>query len=59
MGWETTVDIDHKNGKYFWVGAKKEEYRITATLLEDEAYIVRIANLYKAKYDGWYAAIVE
>lgn len=57
-GWSSWLNPDPYRRGIFHLEAKKENYEITETLLEDEAFMARIANLYTATYDGWYAKVV-
>jgi len=59
-GWLVQIDVDHKNPEKYWVSARKAQYRITESdLFEDERFFLRIAALYSARFDGWYAMLVK
>ena len=58
-GWFATIDADHNFQESYWLGAKKNDYILAKdTLTDDEEYFKRLASLYGATYDGWYASVV-
>jgi len=57
-GWICKTNPDPRNSATLHLEATKRGYKITDTIFEDEAYIARIAKMYGALYDGWYAQVV-
>jgi len=57
-GWETQINVDNSNPNLYWAEAKKNQYKITEDILNDEIFFVRLAKLYGGIYDGWYAQVV-
>lgn len=57
-GWLPSIVPDHADPEKYWVEAKKDHYSITEQVLSDELLFVRVADLYDATYDGWYAKVV-
>ncbi len=56
-GWQCTLipQADAKNKVV--IEAKKDDYSITEeNYLSDVAFFNRVADMYDAKYDGWYAS---
>ncbi|QQR51979.1 ribonuclease E inhibitor RraB [bacterium] len=58
IDWVTKIEKDHLNPDLLWVTATKQNYAITEqTLFDDQALIIRLANIFDAEYDGWYASV--
>lgn len=59
-GWQVYITKDSQNANLFWVSGRKDNYAISKEVIfEDEAFFDRIASLYQANYDGWYAKVVR
>lgn len=56
-GWQCRIVPDHSANHTFWLEAQKQGYCINKeNLYADELFFERLAKLYGASYDGWYAA---
>jgi hypothetical protein len=56
-GLDSRIDLDDSTKKY-WVESAKIDYVLSLdSLVHDEAFFDKIANLYGAKYDGWTVVI--
>jgi hypothetical protein len=57
-GWKGKVDPDADDPEFMTVIATKDQYSITEeTFIDDLQYFYRIAKLYDAVYDGWFASV--
>ena len=56
-GWDHRITNPTKKYPNFQIEARKYNYIIErSTLFEDQAFFQRLAETYKAVYDGWYAS---
>jgi len=58
QGWKCEITEDHRVGGFYWLEAKRDDYVLSAGIIEDEQFFIRLAHMQKALYDGWYASIV-
>jgi hypothetical protein len=56
-GWVCQAYTQEDDPSRFVLEAQKQDYAITQENYErDSAFFMRLADLYKAKYDGWFAS---
>ena len=56
-GWSCRCQEDSENQGAFKIKAQQNDYVINdEDFIDDVVYFQRIANIYKATYDGWYAS---
>lgn len=56
--WHSGIYKDSEDESKFWVECSKKSYVISERRVdEDEAFFSKIANMYNADYDGWYASV--
>lgn len=56
--WIPEISFDDEDKTNYWVECTKKDYVISKDRVdEDEAYFTKLARLYDAEYDGWYASV--
>ncbi len=57
QGWSCTLQKQVDDSRYFVIDATKQGYVLAEeTYSADVAFFSRIADMYGAEYDGWYAS---
>ncbi len=56
--WHTDIFRDSDSESKFWVECAKNGYVISDGKIDDEeTFFLKIARMYNATYDGWYASV--